>query len=221
MATDRITLEAHPRTQMTKGERNRIRRRGDVLGIVYGKDVAPQPIYITNESFKQLRGHGKVLVDVNVDGNRIAAIVQEIEHDMMDKKPLHIDLHAVNLSEPINVSVPIFLDGLEAVEKQGAVIQQLLREVDVRCLPTDVPEYIMHNIADLKIGDNLVCGDLALPAGVTLNQESGDVIVMIIEAKNAEPETEIEPKEPELVHDTEGKGVSQLNKKDDPRYTSV
>jgi large subunit ribosomal protein L25 len=221
MATERITLEAHARTKMTKGERSRIRRRGDVPGIVYGKDIEPQPIYITQESFKQLKGHGKVLVDVNIEGSRIAALIQEIERDMMKKQPLHIDLHAVNLRDPINVSVPIYLDGLESVEKQGAALQQLLREVDVRCLPTDVPEYIMHNIADLQIGENLICGQLAMPAGVELNQESGDVIVMIIEAKNDEPDTEIEPKEPELVHDQEGKGVSQENKKDDPRYTSA
>jgi large subunit ribosomal protein L25 len=207
MATNRITLEAGRRLELTKSEKRRIRKRGDVPGVIYGKDLPAQAIYITNESFKKLRGHGRILVDVNIEGtNRIAAIVQEIDRDMMNEFPVHIDLHAVNLQEPIKVEVPILLDGLEAVEKQGAVIQQLLREVAIRCLPTDVPEYILHNISDLKIGDTLTCGDLQLPKGCKLNQEATDVIVMVIEAKNAPPETEIEPKEPELVHDTEGKG---------------
>ena len=207
MATNRITLEAGRRMALTKGEKRKIRNRGDIPAVVYGKDIPAQPIYITHESFKQLRGHGRMLVDVNIEGtNRIAAIIQEIDRDMMNKFPVHIDLHAVDLKEPMNVEVPIILGGLEDVEKQGAVIQQLLREVGVRCLPTDVPEFISHDISAMKIGENLTCAQLVLPSGLELNQEGNDVIVMVVEAKNAPPETEIEPKEPEIVHDQEGKG---------------
>lgn len=204
---NRITLEAERRIKMTKGERNRIRREGNVPGVVYGKEQAPTAITISGESFKQLRHHGKVLVDVRIDGTgTISAMVNEIERDMINRRPIHIDLFAVNLKEPITIDVQLILDGLEPVEKRGAVIQQLLREVTVRCLPTDVPEYILHNIAHLEIGENATCGDLQLPPGVSLQQEATDVIAMAIEAKNPEPETEVEPKEPELVHDTEGKG---------------
>ncbi|MBL0389098.1 50S ribosomal protein L25 [Tumebacillus sp. ITR2] len=204
---DRITLEAHKRTALSKGERNRIRAAGDIPGIVYGKEQEPTPIYIKGESFKQLRHHGKILVDVSIDGTgTVSAMVNEIERDMLNRKPMHIDLYAVNLLEPINVDVQIILDGLEAVEKRGAVIQQNLREVTVRCLPTEVPEYILHNIAMLEVGENSTCADLQLPKNVTLQNEATDVIAMAMEAKNPEPETEIEPKEPELVHDTEGKG---------------
>ncbi|PWK07901.1 50S ribosomal protein L25 [Tumebacillus permanentifrigoris] len=204
---DRITLEAHRRTAMTKGERNRIRAVGDIPGIVYGREQAPTPIYIKGESFKQLRNHGKVLVDIQLDGSgTISAMINEVERDMINRRPIHIDLHAVNLREPISVDVQLILDGLEAVEKRGAVIQQLLREVTVRCLPTQVPEYILHNISTLEVGENSTCGDLKLPQNVALEHDLTEVIAMAIEAKNPEPETEIEPKEPELVHDTEGKG---------------
>lgn len=220
MATNRITLDAHKRTSMTKGEKNQIRKRGDLPGVIYGKDREPQSIYVTGDSFKQLKNHGRILVDVNIGGERVAAMVNQIDKDIMTRQPKHIDLHAVNLREPINVEVPIFLDGLEPVEKRGAVIQQQLREVSVRCLPTDVPEYIMHNIANLQIGENVRVGELSLPAGVELNQHADDMICSITEAKNAEPETEIEQKEPELVHDQEGKGENQANTSDDERYSA-
>jgi large subunit ribosomal protein L25 len=204
---NRITLEAGRRTAMTKGERNRIRAVGDIPGIVYGKEQAPTPIYIKGESFKQLRNHGKILVDVQIDGTgTISAMINEVERDMINRRPVHIDLHAVNLREPISVDVQLILDGLEAVEKRGAVIQQQMREVTVRCLPTDVPEYILHNIGTLEIGENSTCADLKLPPNVELQHHADEVIASAIEAKNPEPETEIEPKEPELVHDTEGKG---------------
>lgn len=213
MAMNRLNLEAHPRTTLTKGERNRIRRRGDVPGIVYGKEMAPQAIYITKESFKQLRGHGRMLVELNLDGGSISAMVHEVTRDIMNKQPLHIDLHAVNLAEPMHVEIPIFLDGLETVEKKkNGVIQQQTRDVLVKCLPTDVPEFILHNISALDIGENVTCGDLTLPAGVTLLSPADEVVCSVIAAKNAPADTEIEPKEPELVHDTEGKGKDAADK---------
>ncbi|MGZ4111037.1 MAG: 50S ribosomal protein L25 [Tumebacillaceae bacterium] len=220
MATNRITLEAHPRTSMSKGEKKQIRNRGDLPGIVYGKNREPKAIYITGDSFKQLKNHGRVLVDVMIGGERVAAMVNDIDKCIMTRKPKHIDLHAVDLREPINVDVAIFLDGLEPVEKRGAVIQQQLREVSVRCLPTDVPEYIMHNISNLQIGETVRVGELVLPSGVELNQDADEMICSIIEAKNAEPDTSIEPKEPELVHDQEGKGENQKNTSDDERYST-
>jgi large subunit ribosomal protein L25 len=220
MATNRITLDAQLRTSMTKGEKNQIRKRGDLPGVIYGKNREPQAIYVTGDSFKQLKNHGSVLVDVNIGGERVAAMVNQIDKDIMTRKPKHIDLHAVNLREPINIEVPIILDGLDTVEKRGAVIQQQLREVSVRCLPTDVPEFIMHNIANLQIGENVRVDELNLPSGVELNQHEDDMVCSIIEAKNAEPDTDIEPKEPELVHDQEGTGENQLNTHDDERYSA-
>jgi large subunit ribosomal protein L25 len=213
MAMNRINLEAHPRMSLTKGERNRIRRRGDVPGVVYGKNMEPKPIYITNESFKQLKGHGRVLVELNLDGDRISAMVHEVTRDMLNKQPLHIDLHAVDLREPIHVEIPVFLDGLEKVErKRNCVIQQQTRDVLVKCLPTDVPEFILHDIGDLDIGDSVTCGQLTMPPGVTLLSPPDEVVCSIIAAKNAPPDTEIEPKEPDLVHDTEGKGKDAPDK---------
>ncbi len=206
MAMNRISLEAHRRTSLTKGERSRIRSRGDVPGVVYGKGREPQAIYLTHESFKRLHGHGRMLVELTLDGDRISVMVHEVSRDMMNKQPLHIDLHAVDLSEPIQVEIPIFLDGLEEVEKKNVIIQQQTRDVLVKCLPTDVPEFIMHNIASLGIGDSVHCGDLKMPAKVALLSSPDEVVCSILEAKNAPPETEIEPKEPDLVHDTEGKG---------------
>jgi len=208
MATDRITLDASLRTNMSKGERNRIRRAGHLPGVIYGKDVPPTAVTINGESFKQLRGHGKALVDVNIQGNRtVTALVNEISRDMINRQPVHIDLHAVNLTEPITVQVPIILDGLEAVEKRRGVIQQQTREVAVRCLPTAVPEFIVHNIAHMETGQTSTLADLKLPAGVVLQDELDTVICSVTEAaKQVDPETEINPHvEPELAEARHGR----------------
>ncbi|WCK54726.1 50S ribosomal protein L25 [Aneurinibacillus sp. Ricciae_BoGa-3] len=201
-----IQLEAHPRTILTKGERNRLRREGHVPGVLYGKGTEAQAIYITGNSFRQVNGHGNILVDVNLEGEHVSAMINEIAYEIMKHRPLHIDMHAVNLNEPINAEVPVVLDGLQVVESKGAIVQQQTREVAVRCLPTNVPESITHNIANLAVGDTMHAGDLTLPTGVTLHTDPEEVICTITEVKNATTDTEIEPKEQQLVHDTEGKG---------------
>jgi large subunit ribosomal protein L25 len=201
-----IQLEAHPRTVLTKGERNRLRSEGHVPGVLYGKGREAQAIYITADSFRHIKGHGNILVDVNLEGEHVSAMINEIAREIMKHRPLHIDMHAVNLNELINAEVPVVLDGLQVVESNSAFVQQQTREVSVRCLPTNVPESITHNIANLDVGDTVHASDLTLPTGVTLHAHPEEVICTIIEAKNAVPDTEIEPKEPELLHDTEGKG---------------
>jgi large subunit ribosomal protein L25 len=201
-----IQLEAHPRTILTKGERNRLRKEGHVPGVLYGNGREAQAIYITANSFRQIKGHGNILVDVNLEGEHVSAMINEIDREMMKHRPLHIDMHAVNLNEPINAEVPVVLEGMEAVESKGAIVQQQTRELAVRCLPTNVPESITHNIANLAVGHALHASDLTLPTGVTLHTNPEEVICTIIEARNTASDTETEAKEPESANATEGKG---------------
>ncbi|WP_082129906.1 50S ribosomal protein L25 [Aneurinibacillus tyrosinisolvens] len=149
----------------------------------------------------QLEGHGNILVDVNLEGEHVPAMINEISRETMNHRPLHIDMYAVNLKEPINTEVPVVLDGLQALDGEGAMVQQQTREVAVRYLPTNVPESIIHDIANLTVGDVLHARDLTLPTGVTLHTDPEEVICTIMEARTAEPDTEDEPKEP----DAEGK----------------
>lgn len=206
---NQILIEGKLRTKLSKGERNRIRRQGGIPAVIYGRNVPSTPIFIEAPSFKKIAAqNGYGFVEMNIEGlGRYPAMVQHIEREPLNKQVLHIDFHAVSLNEPVDVDVPVFLNGLENVEKRDGVIQQQLREVMVRALPTEVPEFIMANISAMEIGDSLRAGELVLPKACTLKTEPEEIVVSVIAAKNAPPDTEIEPKEPELVHDTEGQGV--------------
>jgi large subunit ribosomal protein L25 len=205
---ERIILHAGLRTALTKGERNQIRREGGVPAILYGKSVDPTPIYITPEAFKNLaHQNGYGLVELQIDGKgTYTAMVHKIEREPVSKRVLHIDFHAVQLNEPVDVDVPIVLVGLEQVEKRGGVVQQQMREVMLRALPADVPEHVPADISSLEIGQTLLVGQLPIPERCELKSDPDQVVLSVIVPKNAPPELEIEPKEPELVHDTEGKG---------------
>lgn len=204
-----LVIEGKLRTKLSKGERNRIRREGGIPAVIYGRKIPSTPIYLEAPAFQTIAAqHGYGLVEMNIEGlGRYPAMIHRMAREPLYKRILHIDFHAVSLDEPVDVEVPVYLNGLEIVEKGGGVIQQQLREVMVRALPTDVPEHILADISRMEIGDSLRAGDLIMPPGCTLVTDPGEIIVSVILAKNDPPETEIEPKEPELVHDTEGQGV--------------
>lgn len=206
---ERLVIRGGLRTKLSKGERNRIRREGGVPAVIYGRGVKSTPIYIDAESFKRIAAqNGYGLVEMHIDGlGRYHAMIHHIDREPLHKKVLHIDFHAVSLDEPVDVEVPVYLDGLEEVEKRDAVIQQQMREVTVQALPADVPEHILADISHMQIGDRLRAKDLPLPPECRLKSDPEDIVVMVIPARNAPPDTKIEPKEPELVHDTEGQGV--------------
>ncbi|MFC4768542.1 50S ribosomal protein L25 [Effusibacillus consociatus] len=209
MAVEQVLVRGGLRKKLTKGERNQIRREGGIPGVIYGRKVASTPIFIDAESFKRIAANnGYGLIEMNIEGlGRYHAMVHHIDREPVKRHVLHIDFHAVSLDEPVDVEVPVYLNGLEEVEKRDGVIQQQMREVMVRALPADVPEHILVDISHLQIGDNLRVKDLPVPASCEIKSDPEELIVAVIAAKNAPPDTEIEPKEPDLVHDTEGQGV--------------
>lgn len=206
---EQTVIHGKLRTKLSKGERNRIRREGGILGVIYGHSVASTPIYIDAPAFEKIASkNGYGLLELQVEGGgRFPVMIHHIEREPLHRKVVHIDFHAVSLNEPVDVEVPVYLNGIEEVEKRDGIIQQQLREVMIRALPTEVPEHILLTISNMQIGDTLHAGEIPLPKNCTLKTDPDETVVSIITARNAPPDTEIEPKEPELVHDTEGQGV--------------
>lgn len=206
---DHISITAGVRTKLSKGERNRIRREGGAPAVIYGRNMEAIPIVINAEELKKINAQkGRGLVEVAIEGGgKQHAMIDSITTEPLKKKVLHIDFHAVSLREPVDAEVPIVLTGAEEQAKKDGVVQQAARTVLIHTLPTNMPDSITVNIADLDIGDTIRAQDLTLPTGCELKTDPDEVIVSVIAPANAPADTDIEPKEPELVHDTEGEGV--------------
>lgn len=211
---DQLAVKAAVRKKLSKGESNRIRREGGVPAVIYGRNIEAVPIVIDAAELKKIDAqNGRGLVELNIEGSgKQHAMIDSITREPLKKKVLHIDFHAVSLKEPVDVEVPIALTGTDEQTKKDGVLQQALRVVMIHALPSDVPESITVNIADLKVGDTIRAKDLTLPVGSELKTDPDEVIVSVIAPVNAPPETDIEPKEPELVHDTEGEGVGAADR---------
>ncbi|HEX5936889.1 MAG TPA: 50S ribosomal protein L25 [Actinomycetota bacterium] len=178
------TLQAEPRTETGKGAAHRLRAAGRIPAILYGAGVDATPIQVNSLDLLHLMhatGGGSVLVDLKLDGQEYLTIAREIQRDLIHNRFIHVDFMAVNRDEKITVNVELHEIGESVGVHSGGVIEHHLREVELECLPVDVPERIEFDITNLTIGDSIRVGDLTAPPGVTFLTEADVMVLAVVE----------------------------------------
>jgi len=157
-------LEAQPREPGNKNEARRVRRDGRIPGVVYGagKDsfaVSVDPRHVLRILHSET-GHNTIF-DLAVNGERAKAMIVDWQYEPIKGKLLHIDLKRIAMDKALRVKVPIFLKGeAEGVKTQGGIMEQILREVEIECLPGDIPSHIDADVSHLVFGTVLRVSDL-------------------------------------------------------------
>jgi large subunit ribosomal protein L25 len=159
------TLEAQPREAGTKNRARRVRREGKIPGVVYGagKDalaVSVDPRHVLR-ILRSDSGHNTIL-DLALDGGeRTKAMIVDWQYEPIKGQLLHIDLKRIAMDKALRVSVPVVLQGVaEGVKTEGGILEQMLREVEIECLPGDIPSHIDVDVSDLVFGKVLRVSDL-------------------------------------------------------------
>jgi large subunit ribosomal protein L25 len=175
----RFTLAAEPREGAGKGASRRLRRTGKVPGILYGGGKPPVPVLLdTNELMRNAEEEAffSSILDVRYGGEQLQAIVKDIQVHPARRAVLHLDLQRIVATEKIRMTVPIhFLNEANAkgVKEGGGVIQHLMTEVQISCLPKDLPEFLELDILELELNKNLYLSDIRLPEGVEIPELAG------------------------------------------------
>ena len=172
--SEQIQISASPRQETGTGASRRLRRGADrIPGVIYGGDAQPQPLTLSaHELAKVMQDeafHSQIL-NVLVDGAAEQVVVRELQRDPASEKVLHIDFLRVRADRAIQVPVPLhFLNehDCEGVRSGGNISHNLI-EVEVSCLPADLPEFIEVDVAGLDMGDALHLSDLETPDRVTI-----------------------------------------------------
>ncbi|RDS82362.1 50S ribosomal protein L25/general stress protein Ctc [Dyella psychrodurans] len=165
---------AQSRKDEGKGASRRLRRASFVPAVVYGAGQSPESIQIEHNTILLAAKHEwffSSVLDLNVDGKVQKVLVRDWQKHPFKQQMLHMDFLRINENEAIRVNVPIhFLnqEKSQAGKTAGVVISHNLNEVEVSCLPKDLPEYIELDLADLKPGDIVHLSDLKLPADVEI-----------------------------------------------------
>jgi large subunit ribosomal protein L25 len=177
-------LIAHSRHQTGKGVARQLRRRGQIPAVLYGhgESVAIAVDDKTLSLIRHSEAGENTIIDLVIDGDRpetCNAILREVQIDPVSQAQLHADFYRLLMDEPITVTVPLeFInEPEERLRAAQAVLTLLLRDVEVQCLPRDIPDTIMVDLEDLQLGDVLHVGALKLPPGVTLLTDAEETVV--------------------------------------------
>jgi large subunit ribosomal protein L25 len=176
-------LTAEHRDLTGKGPARRYRAAGRVPGVLYGHGVDPIPLTVSAQDLLHLfhnAGGTNVLVDLQIDGTPHLAIPREVQRDHIHSRFVHIDFLAVRRDEKITLSVEVHEVGEAPGIKAGGVVEHHLRELEVECLPTDVPDGIAADISSLELGDMLHVRDLVPPPGVEILTDAESAVISII-----------------------------------------
>jgi large subunit ribosomal protein L25 len=186
-----LDLVAQPRTITGTGAVKRLRKTGTTPAVVYGRKVAPSNVQVDTKTFtKILQGSASdnILVSLKLGTSEQLALVQEVQHDHLKGGITHIDFHAIAFDEEIHAEVPVEVVGVAPGIKLGGVIEAIHHNLEVRCLPKDLPEHIAIDVSHLNIGESVHVGEIKLPEGVRATL-AADIVIISVEPKvEAEPE---------------------------------
>lgn len=173
---DVFELHVQPRQEVGKSASRRLRREGMVPAVIYGRNETPEQVAIDHNALMRRIEHEAFfshILTVHVDGKKqgTRVILKELHRHPYKRKVLHLDLQRVSETEALHTSVPLHFLGEEDAPgaKQGGVFQRQLVQVEVSCLPKNLPEYIEADVSHFEIGDTLHLSDLKLPEGVELH----------------------------------------------------
>ncbi len=202
MPTTTTKLEVSAREPRGSREVRRLRRGGRVPGVLYGGGQEPLSFSVDARELRlALAGSGAV-VDLSVDGAKPTPVVlKEAQRDPLHGETTHVDLLRVRLDKPIHAVVPLELSGVEDAPgvKEGGVLEQLTRELNVEALPTEIPESIAHDLGEMQIGETLSLESIVAPSGVTLLDDPATAVATLSAPRlQSEVESELEG-ETELV----------------------
>jgi len=203
-------LEAQQRTPGTKNDARRVRRDGKIPAVVYGAGKQAQPISVDPRQVSRIlhseTGHNTVF-DLALDGERAKAMIVDWQYEPIKGSLLHIDLKRIAMDQKLRVNVPIELVGEPAgVKQQGGILEQIAREVEVECLPADIPNEIQLNVAELVFGMVLRIADLPKNEKLKYLSDPDQPVAHIITIKEEEAPAEAAvgeaaaaPAEPEVI----------------------
>jgi len=197
MATTQATaLEVQAREPAGSRAARRLRRAGNVPGVVYGGDEAPVCFQVAARELRQVLAHAGALLDLSIDGAKPTPVVlKELTRHPVTGEATHVDLLRVRLDEAIHATVVVHLAGVDEAPgvKEGGVLEQVTREVTIEALPTDIPDAIEHDASGVQIGDTITVEALSAPSGVRILDDPETVIATVTPPRlQVEEEIEIE-----------------------------
>jgi large subunit ribosomal protein L25 len=176
------SIQLNTRNAETKSNMNQARKEGRIPAVLYGIGQDTLSVEVNEKEIMNILSTNPraILQGKTPDEKAVSIIVQNIQKDVMSGKLLHIDFHIVNMSVSMDSKVTIHFAGEAIGVKSGGMLQVELHEVEVRCMPGDLPSSMEVDISGLAIGEQLLVSDLAFKEGIEVLTASDSVIVQVV-----------------------------------------
>lgn len=192
MSTE-YSFNAEVRTDLGKGASRRLRHAGKVPAILYGGDEAPVSLTLDHDKVNNAADHEifySSIHTLNVGGKKVQAILKDMQRHPFKPKLVHLDYQRVSAKEEFTTRVPVHFMNEETIQKMKGVVIRHEVDIEVSCLPKDLPDAIEIDLAELEIGANIHLSEVALPEGVTAVElgrgEDHDLVIVSITAAKEE-----------------------------------
>lgn len=202
-----LKLKVEKRAGVGTGNARELRRAGQIPAIIYGHGREPENLSIPKADFdKVLAGiAGSAVIELKLGSKKMRALIREVQRHPTRLDVLHVDFLEVHAGEKLTVNTPIHLVGSpEGVRNQGGVLDQIMRELEIRVLPKDLPEFVDVDVTDLTVGHSVHIRDIQVPNAEILDDPDATVCTVVPPRVEIQPipvpeEEEEELLEPELI----------------------
>ena len=192
---DQINLKAEKREEVGSAAVGRLRRAGLIPGVVYGAAQENYAVQIESKAFEDILRNSaseQILVNLQIEGAKESdklTLIQAVQHHAISGKILHVDFNAVSEENEIHARVPVELTGEAIGIRQGGILDTLLHDIEVHCLPKHLPSILSFDVSALDIGDSLSVGSVEFPEGVGTSLDDSVLIAIVNETRAALSET--------------------------------
>lgn len=182
----RGSVSAEVREGLGTGVARSLRRSGKLPAVLYGHGEANISLAVDEREFMRLYQAGVEgkLLDLSIAGKGTKTVlVKDVQVNPIKGNVIHVDFQAVRMTEKVTTKVPVVLVNEDKKANDGGIVEHLVREVEIRALPADIPDRIEVDLTGLGIGDSVSVGDLAIPAGVEVEEPESEIVVTIVAAQ--------------------------------------
>lgn len=189
-----IEIQAQKRDALGKGAVRKMRVRGSLPAVLYGGGADPMPLMLDTKSVERiLKSHSgeHSILNLSFEGEAAQlAIIKDVQAETVTSKLLHIDLQRIRMDEAIEVTVEFELVNTENIKKLGGIIQQIMNEINIECLPDKIPDKIIVDMSSCGVGDSIAVSGLSLGEGITILDDADEVIVTVLAPKAMDEKAE-------------------------------
>jgi large subunit ribosomal protein L25 len=210
MATQATKLTLTAREPRSSRATRRLRREGRVPGVIYGGGADPLPFEVDERELRHALAARGAVLELAIDGDTTPAVLKDAHYHPVRGTTLHVDFLRVRLDVAIHATVLLDLVGAEDAPgtKEGGVLEQVTREVNIEALPGDIPETVEFDVSGMQINDTITLAAVTPPKGVTLLDDLEETVIATL----VPPTVDIEAEEEAIEEETErvGEGAGEL-----------